>query len=95
MQLGRTLKQMFCLGHNKPIQVLLYSIATNNFVKIFTFAQDIMPLKAMPQQNQFTLTMHEISYLQHGKAKTLLPMKGNNFVNHFFMCQKIHALTML
>jgi hypothetical protein len=51
---------MFCLGHNKPIQLLLYSKATHNFVKIFTFSQDTMPLKAMPQQNQFTLTMHEI-----------------------------------
>jgi hypothetical protein len=63
---------MFCLGHNKPIQLLLYSIATNNFVKNFTFAQDTMPFKAMPQQNQFTLTMHEISYLQHGKAKNFV-----------------------
>jgi len=63
---------MFCLGHNKPIQLLLYSIATHNFVKNFTFAQDIMPLKAMPQQNQSTLTMHEISYLQHGKAKNFV-----------------------
>jgi hypothetical protein len=41
-------------------------------VKNFTFAQDIMPLKAMPQQNQSTLTMHEISYLQHGKAKNFV-----------------------
>jgi hypothetical protein len=41
-------------------------------VKIFTFAQDIMPLKAMPQQNQFTLTMYEISYLQHGQAKNFV-----------------------
>ncbi len=63
---------MFCSSHNKPIQVLLYSIATHNFVKIFTFAQDIMPLKAMPQQNQFTLTMYEISYLQHGQAKNFV-----------------------
>jgi hypothetical protein len=63
---------MFCLGNNKPIQLLLYSIATHNFVKIFTFAQDTMPFKAIPQQNQFTLTMHEISYLQRGKAKNFV-----------------------